>query len=205
MKPARCFCAVALLPMLCAAGPYVQDFEKVSPGDPPAELMVLNGKFEVKKVEGGQAIEVPGEPLESFGFFFGPDGAAACGARIQAERTGKRFPEFGVGLGGAAGWRLWLIPAVGELQIVQENHVAARLPFAWTSGSWTLFRFRARSAGGGKWVLEGKAWEQGKAEPGDWMIRHETSEDPTTGRPSTWGTPYSGKPIRFDDLTVAKE
>jgi hypothetical protein len=97
------------------------------------------------------------------------------------------------------------MPAVNELQLVRDEQVKASVAYAWKSGTWTSFRFRMRKGGEGKWKLEGKVWEQGKAEPGEWMITLETSEEIPHGRASLWGTPYAETAIRFDDVSVAKE
>jgi hypothetical protein len=35
------------------------------------------------------------------------------------------------------------------------------------------------------------------------MIAVEENQEPSSGRAGVWGMPFSGQPIRFDDLTVA--
>ena len=59
-------------------------------------------------------------------------------------------------------------------------------------------------AGEGAWVVRGKVWTDGSAEPKDWIISFDEKTEPTPGRASVWGNPYSGQPIRFDDLTLNK-
>jgi hypothetical protein len=39
----------------------------------------------------------------------------------------------------------------------------------------------------------------------EWMISLDEKSPPPAGRPSIWGSPYSGTPIRFDDLMVTAE
>ncbi len=39
----------------------------------------------------------------------------------------------------------------------------------------------------------------------EWMISLDEKAPPHEGRPSIWGSPYSGTPIRFDDLMVTSE
>ncbi|HEX2972998.1 MAG TPA: hypothetical protein VHP11_11740 [Tepidisphaeraceae bacterium] len=182
---------------------YVNDFEKAE--QVPEEMMVLAGDFSVRKEGGNQVLELAGTPLDTFGILVGPEatGEAACGARILGTRTGRRFPEFGVGLGGPSGYRLWLMPAVGELQLLKGDRVKVRIPYAWTSGTWTVFRLHMRPLADGKWRVEGKAWAQGQREPAEWMIQMEEPGKPATGRGSIWGIPYSEKPIQFDDLTAS--
>lgn len=195
---ACCFTAAAEAPT------YVNDFEQAEVGATPADVMVLMGDFSVRREKDNSFLELPGAPLESFGLFVGPEKASpsACGARIYGTRTGKRFPEFGVGLGGASGFKLWLMPAVNELQIVRNDQVLAAVPYSWASGTWTVFRLQIRPAGEGKWRVEGKAWESGKTEPAAWMVGTEVTQPPPQGRASLWGVPYAETPIRFDDLVV---
>src|SRR5688500_15203153 len=103
-----------------APAEYRNGFEKAEAGSVAEDVLVLNGAYAVKKEGGNSVLELPGEPLDTFGFLAGPEGATQIQARIKADVTGKRMPEFGVGLGGAGGWRLWVMPAVGEVQIVRN-------------------------------------------------------------------------------------
>ena len=202
--------AVASVMMLGAerAG-FVADFQQSAAGPlPDSQYMVLNGHFEVKEAGGEKFVELAGEAIDSFGFLAGPEGATSIEVRVRGENTGKRFPEFGVALGGAAGYRLWVMPAVGQVQIVKNDQVKAHAELAWKSGAWTHLKLQARSAGGGKWVLEGKAWNEGEKEPEKWAVSFEAGDENLKegikGRASVWGTPYSSKPIAFDDLKIGK-
>lgn len=182
---------------------YRQDFQKLAAGTwPEEEMMSLNGKFAVKEEGDNRYAELPGDPLGSYGFALGPEGATSVSARIRGSNTGRRFPEFGIGLGGAAGYRLWVMPATGQLQIVRNEEVEAKVQFTWKADAWTHLKLRVR-ADAGKWQVEGKAWLDGQDEPRDWTIRHESTEG-IAGRASAWGTPYSSKPIAFDDLVAGK-
>ena len=35
-------------------------------------------------------------------------------------------------------------------------------------------------------------------------ITHKETKEPRNGKPSIWGSPYSGTPIRYDDIIVKK-
>ena len=48
-----------------------------------------------------------------------------------------------------------------------------------------------------------KAWPAAGAEPEKWNIALEEKDAPAAGRPGIWGSPFSGTPIRFDDLAIA--
>ena len=56
--------------------------------------------------------------------------------------------------------------------------------------------------GPGGWIVEGKAWSGEAPEPAKWAITFDEKEEPPSGRAGLWGSPYSGTPIRFDDLIV---
>jgi len=201
-----CLCSLspAQAPAPTTRTAYVNDFENAEVGNVPEDMLVVAGQFAVRKEGGSAFLELSGAPVNSFGVLLGPENTAdaICGARILATRTGKRFPEFGIGLAGASGYRLWLMPAVSELQLLQNDDVMAAIPYTWTSGTWTMLRLQLRKLADGKWKLEGKAWQQGQPEPPGSMISLDQTEAPGNGRASLWGTPYSETPIRFDDIIV---
>ena len=183
-----------------APAEYRNDFEKAEAGSVPEDFLVLNGAYAVKKEGGNSVLELPGEPLDTFGFLAGPEGATQIQARIKADVTGKRMPEFGVGLGGAGGWRLWVMPAVGEVQIVRNDDVHKAAKFEWKEGAWTHLKLAAKQMGD-KWQVQGKVWVEGAKEPEAWSVMLETT-DGVAGRPSVWTIPYSGKPMQVDDLLI---
>lgn len=186
---------------------YESNFEKAELDKVPADLLVLDGGFEVKADASNKFIELPGAPLgEGSGLLFGPtekDGVAVT-ARIHATGKGRRFPTFAVGLNGAGGFRLQVSPAKKLLEIFKGDEVVASAPFTWESDSWTLLRLQARKINGGEWKIEGKAWKQGGAEPKEWLVTFTANAETPAGRASIWGSPVSGTPIRFDDLAVTK-
>src|SRR5205085_3590208 len=90
--------------LLASAGPapsFSENFDALPDGKPPKEkILIVAGAFEVKDIGGGKkALELPGEPLETFGAMFGPADSNAIDvrAKVWAAATGKRFPEFGIG------------------------------------------------------------------------------------------------------------
>ena len=50
--------------------------------------------------------------------------------------------------------------------------------------------------------IQGKAWPDGQAEPGDWMLTLDEPQAPRPGRAGCFATPYSGTAVRFDDVQV---
>jgi len=184
--------------------PYSQNFEKTVEGEVPADVLVLSGNFTVKKVDGNTVLELSPDVLDNDGILAGPadQSTYAVSAKIQATSTGKRAPEFGIAANGPGQFRLWLMPAVKQLQLLKADDIKATAPYDWTSGSWTRFKLEVAKAAGGKFTIRGKAWPDGKEEPKDWMVSTEDAEAPQVGRAGFYATPYSGTPVRFDDLTV---
>lgn len=198
--------------LLLAAAPagdaarYANDFSKAAPGKLAGEeFLVLAGDFEVKEIGGDKLIELAPHPLDSFGLLFGPaeHATGAVSARIWGATTGRRFPELGVGANDTGGYRLWLMPRLKLVAIRKADETVATAPYAaWQSETWTHFRLAVTKAGEGAWQIRGKVWPGGADEPAEWTITLEDATEPPAGRASVWGNPYSGKPIRFDDLTM---
>jgi hypothetical protein len=197
-------CAVSLLAADSVL--YENNFEKEEPGKVPADFMVLDGGFAVKEDAGNKFLELPGSPLDSFAVQFGPtESSNVCvSARIYATGKGRRFPTFGVGLNGVAGYKLQAAPGKKLLELLKDQNVLASVPYDWKSGEWLSFRLRVRGTGASGWKIEGKVWPHGKTEPSDWSVTADEKEEPLSGRPSLFGSPFSGTPIWFDDLRVVK-
>jgi hypothetical protein len=196
--------ALALLPALAAATLYQNDFEKVALDTLPEDFLVLDGAFAVKEADGNKFVELPGAPLDTFGFLFGPaqvDGVAVS-ARIKSEGKGRRFPAFAVGLGGVGGYRLQVSPAKKAVEIFKAEEPVTMVPFQWESGAWHHLKLQVRKVKEGHWLAEGKVWKDGTSEPKDWTITHPINEEPPSGRPTVWGNPFAGTPIHFDDLRL---
>jgi hypothetical protein len=186
---------------------YENNFEKAAPGPLPEEFLVLDGEFTIKESEGNKYVELPGAPLETFGVLFGPttNTGVCVSARIYGTSKGRRFPGFGVGLNGQNGYKLKVTPAKDVLEIYKGDESLASAPFHWKTGVWTVLKLRVRAAEGPSWKIEGKAWAQTEAEPKEWTLALDQKEEPHPGRASIWGSPYSGTPIRFDDLLLTAE
>lgn len=182
---------------------YENHFTDAPLGKPSKEFLILEGKFVVSEVDGNKVLELPGEPLETFGILFGPNQkeGLCVSARIFSEATRRTFPSFGVGLNGVSGPRLLVEPAKKAIEIHRgtEEKVTAR--YDWKSGTWTQLRLQIVKISEGKWRVMAKVWPEGEAEPAEWVV-YDDEKEPPNGRPSVWGTPYSGKRILFDDLVV---
>jgi hypothetical protein len=195
--------ALVALP-LCAAEPlYKNDFEAAPVDKAPADVMIMAGSFEVKPDGAGKVLELPGEPLDTFGMLFGPsskDNVSASG-RFFGTKKGRKFPTFGISLNGVGGYRLQVSPAKNMLEFIKGDEPKLSVPFTWASDAWTSLRITVKKSGAG-WVIEGKAWPGGTPEPEKPTISLEEKAEPTAGRAGIWGSPYAGTPIRFDDLLI---
>ncbi len=181
---------------------YENDFEKATVGSVPEEFLVIEGGFAVREEGGEKFLELPGSPLDSFGLIFGPTqkSGQSVSARIFSTSKGRRSPTFGVGLNGVPGFKLQVSPAKKQLELLRGESSIASQPFQWVSGKWLILRLQLRQSAEGSHQLEGKVWVQGTEEPKDWMIRVPVTELPPPGRAMIIGSPFSGTPIRYDDL-----
>ena len=198
--------SLLLLPMAAADSKisYENNFEKIALDQTPEDFLILSGTFEVKEEAGNKFLELPGAPLDSYGALFGPtqkQGAIVSGRGFGTGK-GRRFPTFGLGLNGAGGYRLQVSPGKKQLELFKGDNSCLGVPFEWQSGKWTSFKLQVRKTGDGAWVVEGKSWTEGGAEPKDWMIAWPENEEPVAGRAAIWCSPYSTTPIRFDDLKI---
>jgi hypothetical protein len=179
---------------------FEQNFEALSVGPMPKEFLALAGEFVVAVDGESHFLELPGSPLDTFGALFGPSSSDPCTleGRFYGTKTGRKFPTFGLSLRGAGGYRLQVSPGKGQLEIYKGDEPLVGVPFAWQSGTWTWLKVTLHKQGSG-WVVEGRAWSEGSA-PATPQVRWEVSGDLAAGRAAVWGSPYSGTPIRFDDL-----
>ncbi|HMP83598.1 MAG TPA: hypothetical protein PKA41_12935 [Verrucomicrobiota bacterium] len=199
--------AAAATPVAPATTPlYANDFEKAEAGQLPDDFMALEGEFVVKSDGTNKFLELPGAPLDSFAVLFGPatNANVSVAARICGTSRGRLHPVFGVGACGVVGYRLQVSPAKGALELYKDTELKASVPYEWKSGVWTRLRLQVVEVKGGEWIVQCKAWADGSAEPSAWRIEFQSAEKPPTGRSSVTGSPFSGKPIQFDDVAVER-
>jgi len=184
---------------------YENDFEKAALDKVPEDFLVLDGQFSVKEEGGNKFLELPGAPLDTFGLLFGPTETnnVSASARIFATGKGRRFPAFAVGLNGVGGLKLQVSPAKKLVELYRGEDVVATAPYSWESGAWTMLRLEMRKVKDGELTVQGKVWKHDTKEPQAWTINYKLTGDLPAGRAAIWGNPFSGTPIRFDDLTVS--
>ena len=102
---------------------YFNNFEHAAKGKPGDEFTILNGDFSIREEAGNSFLELPGDPLDTFGLLFGPGDSPALdvSARIWADSAGKRLPEFGIGSNDTSGYKLWLWPANGTIDCAKPT------------------------------------------------------------------------------------
>lgn len=187
---------------------WAQDFESVEVGLEPDDTLVLNGQFTVEQEQGGnKALALPGAPLETMNILLEPSRGTgtAIRASIKGEKTGRREPAFGVGLGGASGYRFMLFPQRGVVELLLDEQPLAKSEYKWAGGSWTLMKLEVSEAEGGAWLVRGKVWNKETPEPADWNIQWKATEEPPVGQASLWGLPYSGKTLWYDDVEYSEK
>lgn len=184
-------------------GPYHNDFEKTAVGKLP-DGFVTEAPFTVQEEAGNKFLElapsVPENLSAQFGFAAQSD--VAVSARIWGKKRGRLSPQFSVSLGGVNGYSLRVVPAESAVKLFKGDESKATAPFTWTSEQWTHLRLQIRAAKPGAWKIGGKAWLDGQPEPADWTVTVDETVAPPTGKAAISGTPYSGQPIRFDDLDL---
>jgi hypothetical protein len=198
------FAAASLTFSASAAEPaYTNDFQSAAIGKPPEGMMLMSGDFAVREEGGNKFVELPGAPLDTFGLLFGPSQPAGrdATARFFGTKQGRKFPAFGLSLGGVGGYRLQVSAGKKALEIFKADESRTSVPYDWPSGAWVKLRLHERKTDAG-WVIEGKAWPADAQEPAEWMIKLEETAAPPAGRAAVWGSPYSGTAIRFDDLRI---
>jgi len=183
---------------------YKNDFEKVAVDSVPEDMLVLDGAFAVKELNGNKVLELPGAPLETFGVLFGSNAKenAFASARILATGKGRRFPTFGIGLYGVSGFKLRVAPAKKAIELYRGDAVRASVPYDWQSGKWSYLKLETRAVKEGVWEVTGKVWQEGGKEPEKGQIVWEEKEAPSNGRAMITASPFSGTPIQFDDLAA---
>lgn len=208
----RCLCFVILL--LCSSSLVVAgesvifstDFEKSMLNAIPEDFLLLDGDFAVHQDGGNKFLKLPGAPLATFAILFGPNEKEniSVSARIHGTNKGRRFPAFGVGLNGVAGYRLVVAPAKRSIELYRGDKVISSVGHQWKPDAWSRLKLEVRHSGDGFWTVRGKVWPDSEPEPKGWIISFEDTMEPYSGNASVWGKPFSGTPILYDDFQVIK-
>ena len=186
---------------------FEQDFEKVTVGEAPDDVMEIEGSFAVVEEEGKKFLRVGIEPLAENGIILGPSMKAggSVAAKIRAFKKRRSYPRFGIGLHGISGYRLRVVPSSGTVELLRNEEVVASEKFEWQADAWTNLKLEIKAAGDG-WSIKGWVWPVAEGvnakQPEKATIEHSDMEAPGQGKASLWGSPYSGRPIDFDEVKV---
>ena len=187
---------------------FVESFDQVEIGEAPEKVMEIEGTFTVVEEEGKKFLRVGIEPLAENGIIMGPSmkGGGSIEAKIRSFKKRRSYPRFGVGLHGISGYRLRVVPSSGSVELLKNEEVVAKKPFKWKADAWTNLKLEIQQGSAGGWSIKGWVWPvaegaEGK-QPQEPSIEHSDQEAPGQGKGSLWGSPYSGKPIDFDDVKI---
>ena len=178
-----------------------EDFSKTS--EVPRSFLVLNGEVALVATNRNRFLELPAKPLAAHGVMFGPamrDGLRVA-ARFHGKKKGRQSPTFGLGLNGRR-YLLRINPAKGKLELLRNEATVQEVDFGWNPSQWTYMMLQVHELPGLQWAVEGKAWNETQKAPDEWLLTWKDAGAPLPGRPSAWGTPFSDKPIRVDDIQV---
>lgn len=187
---------------------YANDFDKAKEGRVPADYFVIDGDFEIEKGEeegSGKTLKLLGAPLVEGSIQFGSslDAGGSVKVRVKAEKRGRSYPRFGVGMHGMKGYRLRVAPAAKQLELVKDQEVIQSVPFEWQSGVWFFVELEVLE-NNDSWTVSGRAWPENVERPEDGQIDYISVESGFRGKASITGTPYAELPIWFDDLEIRK-
>ncbi len=181
------------------------DFESEElEGKLPKSLLVLSGTFSMEAEGENHVLKLHETPLYTHGLLIGEESSnnLSIAARIRSVNQRRTMPRFGVGLNGIGGYKLRVTPAKRLLELYKGKEVVKQIEFEWTPGTWTWLALEIRQLDESKWQINGKAWCDCAVEPEEWMLSYDETSQPFEGPPSLWGTPYSSKPIFYDDIVI---
>ncbi len=197
-------------PATTRASDPIDNLQKNALGDLPANLAAMSGDWSIRpESDGGEnhVVEMSGDALEIGALAFGPQASTGrAEARVRSWATGKRCPEMGIAIGGADGWKLWLLPVQNkvELRFGDETRAAAEWN-GWESSAWIHVVIEVRQAGRAIQV-RAKVFPADATPPADWPLSIATdARELPAGRAVVFGTPFSERAIQFDDLQFLAE
>ena len=184
---------------------YENNFESYDLKSFPDDMMEIDGVFKVESnTEGKKHLEMASEPLTENAVIFGPSirNSATLQVKVRGFKKRRSYPRFGIGLHGISGFRLRIVPSKNIIELVKNEEPIKSMPFNWISDNWTILKLQIISNNENS-TIKGWAWSEGKKIPDDPCISFTHRGSPGQGKPSIWGTAYSGKTILFDDIKLS--
>ena len=182
---------------------YGNDFSEAKEGALSEEFLILEGSFTIEKQQGESYLRLSENPPVEAAVQFGKsmEEGGSIQVRVKAERQGRRYPRFGIGLHGATGFKLWVIPSGGKMVLHQGTEEVQSSVFTWHSGEWYYVELSVVE-NGSNWTVSGRVWPESEKRPDSAQIEYITEVDFLKGRPYVLGMPSSGAPIFYDDIEV---
>lgn len=186
---------------------HKQDFSSIEIKSFPDDYLILDGDWEVAVHSNqNQVAQLPGNPLERFGFLFGGyyESGHAVQARVFATRRGRVSPALGLGIHGISGFELRLAPSKKKIEIHSDGELKSSEDYTWNgSEKWTNLEILSLpESPSGPWLVEGRVWPDGGSRPEKAQISWISPDEPFAGQAAAWAIPYSSHPIAFDDLAI---
>lgn len=188
---------------------HKQDFSSIKINSFPDDYLILDGDWKVVLDSSqNQVAQLPGNPLERFGFLFGEyyESGFAVQARVFASRRGRVSPALGLGIHGISGFEFRLAPTKKKIEIYSDGEIKSSEDYSWNgSGNWTNLEILSLpESPSGPWLVEGRIWPDLDSRPQNAQISWVSPDEPFAGQAAAWAIPYSSHPIAFDDITVYK-
>lgn len=184
-------------------------FDDMAAGAPPEQVFVIDGNVQIAEKDGGKALVIdPGTELVEGAAQLGDSAAgnASVQVKVLASKQGRSTPRFGISVHGMSGYRFYVNPAKKQLELIKADQTVASAPFIWKSDAWLYLKLEVKKAAGDAWYITASAWPAADtAAPAEPQLKHSDKGLKGQGKCTLWATPFSGKPVYFDDAHVEVE
>ena len=125
-------------------------------------------------------------------------------ANVRYEKR-RRYPVFGIALNGVNGYRLQVAPGqAGDRTAKGQRRRGQGAVSAGAAASGYDSRCGSSKPAIPSGLSAARFGWTARPPPAQPTITHKETKEPRNGKPSIWGSPYSGTPIRYDDIVVKK-
>lgn len=185
-------------------GKYSFNAQEAEVDQASADVFLVSGLFTTKEEGTNRYYEVAALPLDDSIGQVGPSarGSASIQASVLGTKVARSAPRMGVGVHGQNGYRLVLVPVKKTLELWKSEEIVLSQPFKWESDTWYDLKLSVSKLNENEWSIEGKAWKKGETEPAKSQFLYKDQKLRGQGKCSLFATPYSGTPVKFDDITV---
>ncbi len=184
---------------------YQEPFTEVREGDLPEDFFILDGHFEVIKMEGNKCLKLIGKPVGEHGFLYGPrlstDSFEISFSCLGAVKS-RRHNVFAGSLGGIRGYIFRINPVSEKLSLYYDEAKISDVSLsAWTSNDWMSVNLRI--TGDSKKskcdILVSKQDDLDQKEIKAELLFEDKIKH---GRFALWGFAYAEQDIYWDNLVI---